>query len=217
MTTDKLIRLIWMQQNLQREFGFDFKTMPQEERIACIRDQHQAAIVEFNEVLDEVDWKPWTSNPNRQIRREAYIGELIDVLHFWVNMVLVVSGKMTAEEIADEIFTRYAMKNRINSRRRHDGYDGRSTKCGGCGRALDDVAVECTKVGDQGYCAQTNSDINYVSSGSEPKSVIINPVVRCPHCDQYTREMQCRLPTPDTWGWCGTAERNLRPVKLPVT
>lgn len=224
MTTDKLEHLIRMQLNLQREFGFNFDTMPHDEQIAYIRDHHQAVIMEMSEVLNEVDWKPWTVNPQRIIHRDEYVAELVDVLHFWINMILVVSGKMTTTEIADEIFTRYALKNRVNTHRQLDGYDGRSTKCAGCGRALDDVAVRCWRRGDQGRCERDNVDINYViSEGRDVAAMLemshdvntIDPV--CSHCNQELNKHGCVPATSERWGHCGAGQRNLPPIKLPVT
>jgi hypothetical protein len=178
--------------------------------------------MELSEVLDEVDWKPWTQNPRRVIHRNEYVAELVDVLHFWINMILVVSGKMSTAEIADEIFTRYALKNRVNALRQTAGYDGRSTKCGGCGRALDDVAIECTRTGDQGYCAKTNADINYIFVDvGGPVSVTLrereNKPIICLHCHQELNEHGCVLATPERWGYCGADQRQLPPIKLPIT
>jgi hypothetical protein len=217
---DKLERLIMMQRNLQAgAYGIEYAKMDQDARVQYIRDQHQALIMEMSEVLDEVDWKPWTKpysvETGRFIHRDEFVGELVDVLHFWINMVLAVSGKMSATEIADEIFTRYALKNRTNTQRQVDGYDGKKTKCGGCGRALDDFAVECRRAGDQGYCVKTNSDINYISSGPEPKSVIIKPVT-CPHCMNAFNDYGCVPPTTERWGHCGADARQLPPIKIPT-
>jgi hypothetical protein len=166
---DKLEHLIRLQRDLQtRTFGFDFATMTPDERIRYIRDQHQAIVVELVEALDEVEWKPWAQPVSpahgRRINRDAFVGELIDVLHFWVNMVLAVSGDATPTEVADEVFTRYALKHRVNVQRQADGYDGSSTKCHSCKRALDDPAVACWRRGDQGFCSQENVDVNYVKS-----------------------------------------------------
>lgn len=214
---DMLVRLIWMQRNLQKDaYGYDFARMTCSERIQFIRDQHQALVVELSEVLGEVDWKPWASGP-RTVRRDAYVAELIDVLHFWLNMALVVSGGMSSQELADEIFTRFALKNRLNAQRQVDGYDGRSTKCGGCGRALDDPATSCWRRGDQGYCADANVDVNYLS--------VQIPVVQdqatvektCPHCERPVGKSLCTVPTTQRWGFCGFHHLRLPPLKLPTT
>lgn len=161
---DKLEHLVRLQSQLQRDaYGFDFEKLTTAERIQYVRDQHQAIIVELCEALDEVSWKPWTTG-KPVINRDAFVGELVDVLHFWLNMVIAVSGSSTYVEVADEIFTRFALKNRVNAQRQVDGYDGVSTKCGICKRALDDPAVQCWRRGDQGHCEITNSDVNYLGA-----------------------------------------------------
>jgi hypothetical protein len=66
-------------------------------------------------------------------------GELIDMLHFWVNLCLAIDLQ------PNEIKALYLNKAAINQKRQEAGYDGVSTKCVGCGRALDDPAVKCTK------------------------------------------------------------------------
>lgn len=212
---DKLARLIWLQAGLQRDaYGYDFAAMSSAERVSYVRDQHQAAVMELCEVLDEVDWKPWTNGARIPIHREAYVNELIDVLHFWVNMVLAVCGDMSPTEVADEIFTRFALKNQVNAERQTAGYDGRSTKCGGCGRALDDPGVACTRRDDQGHCAKNDVDVNYLKSASSPE------VTTCVLCDLDVKINGCERPTTDRWGYCmadAGSVRNLPPIKLSTT
>lgn len=226
---DKLEHMIKMQLEMQeRTYGFDFVSMSQDERIRYIRDQHQAVVVELTEVLDETEWKPWAkpSSPvhGRRINRDEYVSELIDVIHFWLNMLFPVCGKMTPTEIADEIFTRFALKNRTNAQRQLDGYDGKSTKCGGCSRALDDVAVECTRTGDQGYCAKTDADVNYIGVDiGAPISVSVREKITsiklelCFHCQNHLAYYGCYNSTPERWGWCGQDERSLPPIKIPTS
>lgn len=215
---DKLVRLIWLQAGLQKNtYSFDFTKMTQDERIQYIRDQHQAAIVELTEALDEVAWKPWTTGP-RWVHRDNFVNELVDVLHFWLNMVLVVSSDMSPREVADEIFTRFALKNRTNTQRQVDGYDGRSTKCGGCGRALDDFAVECWRLGDQGHCAKTDSDINYIVVIDAAEREVVSPKTKiCLRCGLEINDNGCVPATTERWGHCGVDQRNLPPIKLPTT
>lgn len=225
---DKLERMIIMQAGAQREtFGYHFTDMTRDELIAYIRIQQQAAVQELGEVLNEVDWKPWTTAP-RQLRRPEFMNELVDVLHFWLNLALAVSGKSEATELADEIFTRFAMKNRINAQRQADGYDGVSTKCGGCQRALDDLGVECRRVGDQGFCAKLNADVNYVEDIAvvavwndrvEEKLAPIEPEI-CLECKQGLTWHGCQAPTTERWGFCMAnvnTPKNIPPIKLPTT
>ena len=119
---NKLERMLIMQGGTQSEtYGFRFSEMSPDQLISYIRDQHQAAVMELGEALDEVSWKPWAQGS--WIHRDEFMNELIDVLHFWLNMALAVGGKATARELADEIFTRFALKNRTNARRQMDGYE----------------------------------------------------------------------------------------------
>lgn len=94
---------------------------------------------ELHELLGEVGWKPWAKS--KHINLEAARGELIDAMHFMANLALVLG--LTD---ADDIMRRYHLKHAKNAKRQEEGYDGVSTKCPGCNRALDDEAVECYKL-----------------------------------------------------------------------
>ena len=218
---NKLERMLIMQGGTQSEtYGFRFSEMSPDQLISYIRDQHQAAVMELGEALDEVSWKPWAQGS--WIRRDEFMNELIDVFHFWLNMALAVGGRATAQELADEIFTRFALKNRTNAQRQVDGYDGRSTKCGGCGRALDDFAVECRRVGDQGYCAKLDTDLNYLQVNTDRGDTVtltpIKPQV-CAICKQAPNEHGCEMPTTERWGYCMANDsgiHNIPPIKIPT-
>ena len=138
---DKFERLFQLQHDLQIDsFGRNFQRMLAAERVVYIREMQQAAIMELCEALDEVGWKSWATSWH--INRDAYVGELVDVLHFWINMLLALGDD--PEELAREVFSRYETKGRLNAKRQADGYDGVSTKCPQCHRALDDPAVTCS-------------------------------------------------------------------------
>jgi NTP pyrophosphatase (non-canonical NTP hydrolase) len=112
-------------------FGGDPANLDQESKIEYIKSMTLAASDELHEALAEVGWKPWATS--RHINRDAYLGELIDVLHFLVNLCLVVGAD------ADEIAERYAEKSSRNVKRQAEGYDGVTGKCEACKRALDDI------------------------------------------------------------------------------
>jgi dimeric dUTPase (all-alpha-NTP-PPase superfamily) len=112
-------------------FGGDPSQLDQDEKIDYIKSMTLAASDELHEALAEVGWKPWATS--RHINRDAYLGELIDVLHFWVNLCLVVGAD------ANEIRERYAEKASRNAKRQAEGYDGVTGKCEACKRALDDI------------------------------------------------------------------------------
>ena len=74
------------QKELQKKhYGVDVTTLSDEERAQYIRDMSLALTDELHEALNETGWKPWATS--RHINRQAYLGELIDVLHFWCNLV----------------------------------------------------------------------------------------------------------------------------------
>lgn len=87
---------------------------------------------ELTEAGDEIGWKPW-AQPRGWVNREAYVGELVDVGHFLANLLVAVG--VTDAEWEE----RYRAKQAVNLQRQVDGYDGISTKCPVCHRALDDM------------------------------------------------------------------------------
>lgn len=100
---------------------------------------------EAHELLGEIGWKPWAKS--RHINLEAARGEFIDMMHFMANIALVLGL-----DDAEEIMRRYHAKHEKNAKRQEAGYDGVSTKCPGCKRALDDEAVTCQIKGDLYLC-----------------------------------------------------------------
>ena len=120
-----------------KSFNVDPALLEDSHKIEFIKDMSLALSDELHEMLAEIGWKPWAKS--RHINREAMAGELIDMLHFWVNLCLAIDLQ------PNEIKALYLNKAAINQKRQEAGYDGVSTKCVGCGRALDDLAVKCTK------------------------------------------------------------------------
>lgn len=125
------------QLRLQTEsFGHDPRSLTGDVRAQYVRDMTLALIDELSEALNETGWKPWASS--RHLHRDAYVAELVDALHFLANLFLV------AGVTEHEITALYLAKAEKNRQRQKDGYDGVSSKCQECGRALDDAAVTCT-------------------------------------------------------------------------
>lgn len=133
-----MLDLIFERQlRLQKEsFGVDPAALNDEDKVEFIRSMTLALEDELHEALAEVGWKPWATS--RHINREAFIGEMVDALHFWVNLCLAVGAD------AEEIASKYRRKAERNAKRQTDGYDGIAGKCPSCKRALDDAAVACT-------------------------------------------------------------------------
>lgn len=125
------------QLQLQREsFGVDPGQLEDAERADYVRSMTLALMDELHEALAEVGWKPWASG--RHLNRDAFVSELIDALHFLVNLFLVAGA--TSNEVAIKYFAKAAK----NENRQAAGYDGVSGKCATCHRALDDIGVTCT-------------------------------------------------------------------------
>lgn len=106
---------------------------------------------EIHEAMAETGWKPWATS--KHINQEAFHGELVDAFHFFMNLCLA-SG-LTAELLFDG----YNKKLAKNIARQREMYDGVSTKCPKCKRAMDDAATICSynvKSG-RGFCQEVGA------------------------------------------------------------
>jgi dimeric dUTPase (all-alpha-NTP-PPase superfamily) len=103
---------------------------------------------ELHEAAKEVGWKPWATS--RHINTDAYLSELVDALHFFVNACL--AANISAEMLA----TAYKKKRLRNLERQQEGYDGVDGKCPRCKRDFRDAGVHCFAPSETtvGYCAQ---------------------------------------------------------------
>ena len=117
--------------------------------ITFLQWNNKAIIHEIVEEESETGWKPWAKS--RHVNIEAARGEWIDQLHFFLNKALALG--MDAEMIK----SLYDAKHEKNAKRQEQGYDGVSTKCPGCKRALDDEAVHC-------FIYEGNEEINLRSA-----------------------------------------------------
>ena len=89
---------------------------------------------ELHELVDETSWKEW-ADVEPFINRDAAVKEAVDALHFLINIMLHLDVTPV------ELLERYRAKNAVNHQRQDDGYDGVSTKCPKCHRALEDVVI----------------------------------------------------------------------------
>lgn len=133
---DLLARMFYLQNEAQQVFyAGSWPTADDITRMERIRTAALSLFVEVAEGLGETGWKPWaTSN---HLNREAFRGEMVDVLKFWMNLCL------NAGITPQEIFDGFVSKHYTNMERQRVGYDGVSTKCPGCKRAYDDPATRC--------------------------------------------------------------------------
>ena len=114
-----------------KSFGVDPRDLTGDDMANYVQSMSLALTDEIHEALNEVGWKPWATS--RHVNREAYVGELVDALHFLVNLFLVVGAD------AHEVHYRYVEKSQRNKKRQEEGYDGVTGKCPTCSRALDDA------------------------------------------------------------------------------
>ncbi len=142
MMVDRLEEMVSRQLDLQRHLGYDFTKMTMQERLAYIREMYMAIIKELGEALDETTWKPWaTGEPH--IHTEKYLSELNDVWQLLCNMWFVALPDCDGVDVALMMSSIHEKKVRVNRTRRDNAYDGWSTKCPTCRRALDDPGVRC--------------------------------------------------------------------------
>lgn len=152
---DMLVQMMARQSAAQAKYHDGDKLKSTEDKISDIMHNAFALLDEVHEAMGEVGWKRWATS--RHINDEAFKNELIDAWHFMMNLFEL------AGMSADEVYERYNAKRDKNDKRQQDGYDGVSTKCKGCGRALDDDAVKChvmttTLAADDGRVISTSSD-----------------------------------------------------------
>jgi hypothetical protein len=159
-----LIEMIAAQRAFQEHLGHKFENMSVNERCLYIQQMWTAAIKELGEALDEVSWKTWTTHNGLYINADALTAELSDAFQFMMNMWFAAFPHAEPEELAARMYGVLMDKLAINRARQDNGYDGKSTKCGGCGRALDDPAVACSRRGGQGWCSRDGADINYITT-----------------------------------------------------
>ena len=141
MTT--LEEMFTRQHRLQVEsFKKDPCTLEGEELVEFIRWNIIALEDELHEVLAEVTWKPWSSAP-REIRdKPAYLKELVDAIHFLMNLVLAATSSPI--EAAETIGNLYRKKADVNAQRQEDGYTGLN-KCRSCHRDYEEAGTYTAK------------------------------------------------------------------------
>lgn len=136
--TDSLVKIFQLQGALQERLGYDFNAMDDTRLMEYIRVNILALTDELHEALNETHWKPWAKSAAPGFKdRDKFAGELIDAVHFLVNLCL--GARMTP----DELIALFEGKNKVNHARQDAGYAG-TFKCDGpgCKRALDEPGIE---------------------------------------------------------------------------
>lgn len=120
---DKLEQIMKMQGDLQERLGTNFSEMTLKERAEFMRNHRGYLADELAEALYEMPfyklWKDYDkmSEEATSIAWQKVRMELIDCLHFFVNLLLC------AGMDADEVYEMYIAKNKENHRRQDEGYD----------------------------------------------------------------------------------------------
>lgn len=115
----KLNEMFEKQKTLQERLGYNFETMTEEERTKYMKDNIWYVITELDEAFREMPFgKPWKKYDSfdRAVHNENLKEELIDALHFFINILL--AANLTPEEI----YKIYCYKNNINHERQDNNY-----------------------------------------------------------------------------------------------
>lgn len=151
-----LSTIMEMQRDLQKRLGTDFTKLSDEECAAFMRNHRGYLEDELAEALYEMpNYKLWKDYGNMSDEARAYAWqkvrmELIDALHFFVNLLLCAG--FTAEEVYDM----YVAKNKENHRRQDEGY---TSDVSYRDQAVEDVLNEeptCTVVMDGEACGSND-------------------------------------------------------------
>lgn len=112
----KLESMLKVQKSSQEKRGYSFEEMTKQELVEYIRRHVQYMTVELSEFLVELPgFKDWKLYPAEQkVNNAAAKEELIDVLHFMLNIFLAMG--MSEEEI----YAEYMHKAYINGTRLED-------------------------------------------------------------------------------------------------
>ena len=150
---DKLEAIMSKQLKLQQRLGTNFSDMTPQDRADFMRNHRGYLADEVAEALYEMPfyklWKDYDnmSSEGYEIAWQKVRMELIDSLHFFVNLLLC------AGMTADEVYNMYMAKNKENHRRQDDGYTS-------------DVSYRDQAVEDV-YCAECAIDFDGVSESPD--------------------------------------------------
>jgi hypothetical protein len=123
-----------VQTMLQARMGHDFETKSPAEQVEYVKTMILAIQDELMEAIHETRWKPWATGEKKIVDKDKFGGELVDIMHFLINLFLVNGWD------AEDVFTAFWAKQKVNWERQQNGYDAHTTKCANqlCRRALDE-------------------------------------------------------------------------------
>lgn len=160
---EKFELMLSMQLQLQQEHmkDGDPRYLDPDARATFMTWNTTAMFFEVGEAFNEVGWKPWATS--RHIQHQAFIREMVDAWHFFMNLLIAGSGIEDMGELA-AVFTQfYVEKNTKNAQRQIDGYDGVITKCSHCHRELSetDATLHVVNADRNPFCSKTCNDAYY--------------------------------------------------------
>lgn len=150
------------QSKLQFEFDPRARTEDPQQTCEYIKDMCTALTAETVELLEETGWKPWTTSWHVNLNEAR--AEWIDAWHFLLNL----ANRLEMDE--EMIVEKYNVKAEINLQRIRNSYDGVTTKCPGCRRAMDDPATTCRwtdfsgDIPTRAWCAMEERSVSRVRS-----------------------------------------------------
>lgn len=111
---DKLDEIFSLQSKLNSYLGYKFEDLSEKQQIEWILKLSQALQQETSELVNTTPWKWWKKH--QQFDKTNAKKELIDIVHFVVAIAIALGMN------ADELFSEYTMKNKINHDRHDNGY-----------------------------------------------------------------------------------------------
>ena len=112
---DKLDDLFIRQSKLQKAFEENLESFNEEKRQQYTKDNILAMLDETHEILRETNWKHWRKK-KKKINKESLKEELVDALHFYINLCLVWGFT------SDDIYKSYIKKDEKIYNRIKKGY-----------------------------------------------------------------------------------------------
>lgn len=112
---DMLQTMFAMQKELNARIGVKTDEFTEEEKVKWILNYTRALSQEAAELIDSVPWK-WWAKYQKFDEQNAKV-EIIDMFHFLISLAQTVG--LTAEDV----FSVYEQKNKVNHDRQDSGYD----------------------------------------------------------------------------------------------
>jgi dimeric dUTPase (all-alpha-NTP-PPase superfamily) len=111
---DKLDEIFRLQEQLNARLGVNTNEMNDEERQHWMLNYCRAMSQEIAELTDSVPWK-WWAKYQKFDKQNARV-EVVDLLHFLISLAQVL------EMSADDVFSAYTKKHKVNLDRQDSGY-----------------------------------------------------------------------------------------------